>query len=127
MAAPMMRETLSAWAPVSASGGTAGSGAAAAGFGDWALAGTATALAIAIASARERCTRSLLVRRRREHLTPIGGRAGRGRAMAQFGQVWSYHAMDRRLLAIVLAQLFGTSLWFSANAAAGDLNRAWGV
>ena len=28
---------------------------------------------------------------------------------------------------IVIAQLFGTSLWFSANAAAGDLIRAWGV
>jgi hypothetical protein len=28
---------------------------------------------------------------------------------------------------IVVAQLFGTSLWFSANAAAGDLARAWGL
>jgi MFS family permease len=28
---------------------------------------------------------------------------------------------------IVFAQLFGTSLWFSANAAAGDLARAWGL
>ena len=28
---------------------------------------------------------------------------------------------------IVLAQLFGTSLWFSANAAADDLIRAWGI
>ena len=33
--------------------------------------------------------------------------------------------MDRRLFAIVLAQLFGTSLWFSANAAAGDLATSW--
>jgi MFS family permease len=29
--------------------------------------------------------------------------------------------------AIAIAQLFGTSLWFSANAAADDLRRAWGV
>lgn len=29
--------------------------------------------------------------------------------------------------AIVLAQLLGTSLWFSANAAADDLARAWGL
>jgi len=28
---------------------------------------------------------------------------------------------------IVIAELFGTSLWFSANAAAGDLARAWGL
>ncbi|HQU90500.1 MAG TPA: MFS transporter, partial [Denitromonas sp.] len=28
---------------------------------------------------------------------------------------------------IVIAQLFGTSLWFSANAAADDLIRAWGI
>ena len=28
---------------------------------------------------------------------------------------------------IVLAQLFGTSLWFSANAAGGDLMAAWGL
>ena len=28
---------------------------------------------------------------------------------------------------IVLAQLFGTSLWFSANSAADDLVRAWGI
>jgi MFS family permease len=28
---------------------------------------------------------------------------------------------------IVLAQLFGTSLWFSANSAADDLARAWGI
>ena len=28
---------------------------------------------------------------------------------------------------IVVAQLFGTSLWFSANAAADDLARAWGL
>jgi MFS family permease len=35
--------------------------------------------------------------------------------------------MDRRLLLIVVAQLFGTSLWFSANAAAVDLGAAWGV
>jgi predicted MFS family arabinose efflux permease len=29
--------------------------------------------------------------------------------------------------AIVIAQLFGTSLWFSANSAADDLVRAWGI
>src|SRR5499425_687900 len=28
---------------------------------------------------------------------------------------------------IAIAQLFGTSLWFSANSAAPDLMRAWGV
>jgi hypothetical protein len=28
---------------------------------------------------------------------------------------------------IVLAQLFGTSLWFSANSAADDLIRSWGI
>ncbi len=33
----------------------------------------------------------------------------------------------RAVVCIVLAQLFGTSLWFSANAAAGDLARVWGL
>jgi MFS family permease len=33
----------------------------------------------------------------------------------------------RAVFCIVLAQLFGTSLWFSANAAAGDLARVWGL
>jgi MFS family permease len=33
----------------------------------------------------------------------------------------------RPILSIVIAQLFGTSLWFSANGAAGDLMRAWGL
>ena len=28
---------------------------------------------------------------------------------------------------IAIAQLFGTSLWFSANSAAPDLTRAWGI
>ena len=28
---------------------------------------------------------------------------------------------------IVIAQLFGTSLWFSANSAAGSLMQAWGI
>ncbi len=31
------------------------------------------------------------------------------------------------LVTIVVAQLFGTSLWFSANSAAPDLARAWGL
>lgn len=35
--------------------------------------------------------------------------------------------MKQPLPAIVLAQLFGTSLWFSANSAADDLMRAWGI
>ncbi|MFZ5559055.1 MAG: MFS transporter [Pseudomonadota bacterium] len=36
--------------------------------------------------------------------------------------------MPRLALAIiVIAELFGTSLWFSANAAADDLARAWGL
>jgi MFS family permease len=35
--------------------------------------------------------------------------------------------MRHPVAVIVLAQLFGTSLWFSANSAAGDLIRAWGI
>ncbi|WP_199688070.1 MFS transporter [Noviherbaspirillum sedimenti] len=35
--------------------------------------------------------------------------------------------MKRPIAIIVLAQLFGTSLWFSANSAADDLNRLWGL
>jgi MFS family permease len=31
------------------------------------------------------------------------------------------------ILLIVVAQLLGTSLWFSANSAAGDLQRVWGL
>ena len=31
------------------------------------------------------------------------------------------------VLIIVLAQLFGTSLWFSANSAAGNLMQSWGI
>src|SRR5262249_28672905 len=38
------------------------------------------------------------------------------------------HPMTRLAVAIVvLAEFFGTSLWFSANAAADDLRRAWGL
>lgn len=35
--------------------------------------------------------------------------------------------MSNPVPAIVVAQLFGTSLWFSANSAADDLVRAWGI
>ncbi|MDR2837329.1 MAG: MFS transporter [Azonexus sp.] len=35
--------------------------------------------------------------------------------------------MRHPVLIIVLAQLFGTSLWFSANSAADDLIRQWGI
>jgi MFS family permease len=35
--------------------------------------------------------------------------------------------VTRALFIIVLAQLLGTSLWFSSNAAAADLARAWGL
>ncbi|MBS1144169.1 MAG: Major facilitator superfamily 1 [Proteobacteria bacterium] len=35
--------------------------------------------------------------------------------------------MRNPVLVIVVAQLFGTSLWFSANSAADDLVRAWGL
>lgn len=35
--------------------------------------------------------------------------------------------MSNPVPAIVIAQLFGTSLWFSANSAADDLVRAWGI
>jgi MFS family permease len=34
---------------------------------------------------------------------------------------------NRPLILIVIAQLLGTSLWFSANSAADDLMRAWGM
>ena len=46
------------------------------------------------------------------------------------------HVTDRRLgalckaypvVCIAIAQLFGTSLWFSANSAADDLQRVWGI
>lgn len=36
-------------------------------------------------------------------------------------------AMNKPIAVIVIAQLFGTSLWFSANSAADDLIRAWGI
>lgn len=35
--------------------------------------------------------------------------------------------MQHPVLLIVIAQLFGTSLWFSANSAADDLIRDWGI
>jgi len=35
--------------------------------------------------------------------------------------------LQNPVLVIVIAQLFGTSLWFSANSAADDLIRAWGI
>jgi len=35
--------------------------------------------------------------------------------------------MQNPVPVIVLAQLFGTSLWFSANSAADDLIRSWGI
>lgn len=35
--------------------------------------------------------------------------------------------MNRKLAVIVVAQLLGTSLWFSANAAFDDLARLWGI
>jgi MFS family permease len=35
--------------------------------------------------------------------------------------------MSRPLALIIIAQFFGTSLWFSANSAADDLMRAWGA
>jgi predicted MFS family arabinose efflux permease len=34
---------------------------------------------------------------------------------------------SRPVVVIAIAQLFGTSLWFSANSAAPDLMRAWGI
>ena len=37
------------------------------------------------------------------------------------------HAARRPVVWIVLAQLCGTSLWFSANSAADDLRRLWGL
>lgn len=36
-------------------------------------------------------------------------------------------SMQNPVLVIVVAQLFGTSLWFSANSAADDLVGAWGI
>ena len=38
-----------------------------------------------------------------------------------------HDANARPVFVIVLAQLFGTSLWFSANSAADDLIRSWGI
>ena len=35
--------------------------------------------------------------------------------------------MSRPVATIVIAQLFGTSLWFSANSAADDLRRLWSL
>lgn len=35
--------------------------------------------------------------------------------------------MQRAIAVIVVSELFGTSLWFSPNAAAGDLMRAWSL
>lgn len=35
--------------------------------------------------------------------------------------------MKKAIAVIVIAQLFGTSLWFSANSAADDLTRLWGL
>jgi predicted MFS family arabinose efflux permease len=35
--------------------------------------------------------------------------------------------MSRPVAVVVIAQLFGTSLWFSANSAADDLTRLWGL
>ncbi len=35
--------------------------------------------------------------------------------------------MDRAIFLIVVAQLFGTSLWFTGNSAAADLTRLWGL
>ena len=35
--------------------------------------------------------------------------------------------MQNPVPVVVLAQLFGTSLWFSANSAADDLIRSWGI
>jgi MFS family permease len=48
---------------------------------------------------------------------------------AQAGQKFPKPAVQRsrEVATIAIAQLFGTSLWFSANAAADDLRRAWGA
>ncbi|MFM8339964.1 MAG: MFS transporter, partial [Fluviibacter sp.] len=35
--------------------------------------------------------------------------------------------LNSPILVIVIAQLFGTSLWFSANGAAGNLMQSWGI
>ncbi|MGI9143649.1 MAG: MFS transporter [Fluviibacter sp.] len=37
------------------------------------------------------------------------------------------HLFKSPILVIVVAQLFGTSLWFSANSAAGNLMQNWGI
>jgi len=41
--------------------------------------------------------------------------------------LFTVNAMPRPVFVIVLAQLFGTSLWFSANSAADDLILRWGI
>jgi len=43
------------------------------------------------------------------------------------GLPMSVSRMQNPVLVIVIAQLFGTSLWFSANSAADDLIRTWGI
>ena len=40
---------------------------------------------------------------------------------------WIQIVRSHPIATIALAQLFGTSLWFSANSAAPDLMRAWGI
>jgi MFS family permease len=46
----------------------------------------------------------------------------------QYNQpVWFSIPRSKPVATIAIAQLFGTSLWFSANSAAPDLMRAWGI
>lgn len=52
---------------------------------------------------------------------PAGDPAGSGSAGV------ASNMKTRPVLVVVLAQLLGTSLWFSANSAAADLVRAWGM
>src|SRR5690348_1951860 len=49
-------------------------------------------------------------------------------APAGFGEEQQANILRSNPIAtIAIAQLFGTSLWFSANSAAPDLMRAWGI
>lgn len=54
---------------------------------------------------------------------------GGGEALVRFAssRFDTRHVQRHPIPVIVIAQLFGTSLWFSANAASDDLARAWGA
>lgn len=58
---------------------------------------------------------------------PAGAVPGGGDLRYAAAQTLSRRTMKNPVPVIVVAQLFGTSLWFSANSAADDLLRAWSM